>query len=70
MERNKEYWELINKAVYLINDTLELEDDSNRWGINNTQHIQANYELIDDVYNKLYDMGFSKQEIDMDVYNT
>lgn len=74
MNKDKTYYELINKIVELNNYISDLEKEYINSDYENEheceKYLQDGYGLISDVYQMLIDRGFSKEEIDFDAAHT
>lgn len=70
--KNDSYWNLINKIVDLRNQILESEEDLKNCTNPDDyemgeRYVQEGYTLEHEVFLMLYDMGFTKDEIEFDV---
>lgn len=76
MKKEKEYWDIIESIVDLKN---QIADEEKELGSilgsifesdeleQKEKYIQTGCGLVEDMYLKLKDMGFTKEEVDIDV---
>lgn len=72
MKKEKEYWDIIESIVDLKN---QIADEEKELGSifesdeleQKEKYIQTGCGLVEDMYLQLKDMGFTKEEVDIDV---
>lgn len=75
VEETSEYRVLIEKIVDLKNEMLEVESNLKHYlntedRVREEAYLQYGNNLINEIYQKLEDMGYTRQQIDMDVAYT
>lgn len=75
VEETNEYRVLIEKIVDLKNEMLEVESNLKHYlntedRVREEAYLQYGNNLINEIYQKLEDMGYTRQQIDMDVAYT